>query len=251
MADITFQCPSCGNTIQVSEFIESPTLTCIQCRTVVPIPARQPEVSDQTRPRLTMRAPEEPAAQEPPPPKPRRSLFGGRRKARTGETASSLNTFQTVQAKMPSVRRRVRNRKVNAFLNKVVPWAAFVLMTLVFCWMRFWPGAVPPARLTILIESAGWALLVLHITVIVFAFGEDPFQGVLCALIPGYSLYFLFTQADQYILRALVAAMLIAFGWDTGIAIRKGWQGFYKTTNMWLQDTDSFQNSGPSKVKRK
>lgn len=249
MADIIFQCPACGNTIQVSEFIESPTLTCIKCKTVVPVPQRQPSESEQARPKLSIRPPEEPAPPPEPPPRRRRSLFG-RRSKESAQPQESLSTFQNVQAKMPSLKRRVRKRKFNAFANRILPWAAFVVMTLVFCWMRFWPGAVPASRLRPLIEGAGWALLLMHITVIVFAFGEDPFQGVLCALIPGYSLYFLFVQADQYLLRALVAALIIAFGWDTALAVRKGWQSFYKTTNMWLQDTDSFKSDIPVKIRK-
>lgn len=250
MSDIIFQCPACGNTIQVSEFIESQTLTCIKCKAVVPVPERQPEQSDQTRPKLSMRPPEEPAPPPETPPEQRRAFFGGRRKG-SAVVPQSASTFQTVQAKMPSLKRRVRKRKFNAFANRVLPWAAFVVMTLVFCWLRFWPGAMPASRLETLIEAAGWALLLMHVTIIVFAFGEDPFQGVLCALVPGYSLYFLLVQADQYMLRALVAALLIAFGWDTALAVRKGWQSFYKATNNWLQDTDSFKTDIPAKINQK
>lgn len=250
MSDILLQCPACGNTIQVSEFIESQTLTCMKCKAAVPVPERQPEESDRTRPKLSIRPAEEPAMPAEPPPKQRRS-FPGVWRGRSSEARQSADTLQTVQAKMPALKRRVRKRKFNAFANRVLPWAAFVVMTLVFCWMRFWPGAIPASRLKPLIEAAGWALLLMHVTVIVFAFGEDPFQGVLCALVPGYSLYFLLVQADQYMLRALVAALLIAFGWDTALAVRKGWQSFYKTTNMWLQDTDSFSTDIPAKINQK
>lgn len=237
MADIIITCPSCGNQIAVSEFVSAESLTCMKCKTSVPIPREMPAGTESARPRLQLHhdAPPPTPVQAPPPPR-KRSLFGAR-KHTPAKAASLGNTLGTVQASMPSIRRRVRKRRFSSWTNTVMPWIVFVILTLVFCYLRYWPKALPAARLDMLITGAIGALAFLHVSVIVYAFGEDPFHSVLCALIPGYSIYYLFTQADQFILRALAAALLIAFGVDTSIAIKNAWLSFYKTTNAFLEDS--------------
>lgn len=237
MADITIICGSCGNRISVSEFVEAEFLTCLKCKTAVPIPKEKPAGTEATRPKLSVKAdePAPPPAAAAPPEKKRRWL-GSRSKVHPAASLVSTSP-ETVQAKMPSYRRRVRQRRRHSWGSKAAPWILFIILTLVLVYLRYWPGALPQQQTLRLIHGSIAALALIHVTVIVYAFGEDPFQGVLCALIPFYTIYFLFTQADQYSLRAVAAALLIAFGWDTSIAIRETWLSFYRNTNAWLQDS--------------
>jgi hypothetical protein len=151
--------------------------------------------------------------------------------------ARPINKTETIIASMPKIRKRVRRKQYSSWANKFVPWILFVTLTLVFCYLRWIPGTMPSARLTMLIQGAVGALLFIHVSVVLFAFSEDSFHAILCAFIPGYSIYYLFSQLDQYIIRALTAALLIAFGLDTGQAIQSTWRSFYRTTNAWLQDS--------------
>lgn len=246
MSDITIVCHSCGNRITVSEFVSAVSLTCMKCKTAVPIPAAKPAGRETERPRLNVKAAEDIPPPPPATPPRRKPFFGARSKPE--RTATSLpETFGTVQASMPAIRRRVRQRRYSAFTHKVGPWITFILAAAVLSYLRYWPGALPAERLTLLVHGGVCALLLLHVTIIVFAFGEDPFQGVLCALIPGYTLYYLIAQSDQYLIRAIVLALMIAFGFDTALAIRTGWREFYHAANSWLRDTDYFRHEIPTK----
>lgn len=235
MADITITCGSCGNQITVSEYVSSDSLVCYNCKTSVPVPKRAPVES--SRPKLTVRVdtPPIPSPIAPPPVKKKWRLFGPRtpRQARPAVMSSSQDT---IAAKMPKIKKRARQTRYSAWSNKYMPWILFVILTLVLCYLRYIPDAMPAARLAMLIKGAIGALIFIHVTIIVYAFGEDAFTAVLCTIIPGYSVYYLFTQADQYILRALAAALLLAFGPDAGKAITKHWLAFYHTTNAWIQD---------------
>lgn len=236
MADITITCGSCGNQIAVSEFVSAESLICMQCKSSVPIPKQMPAGTESTRPKLSVRHDEPPPPPVQAPPMEQRGLFGFRKRAPV-KPAAAANTSGTVQASMPTIRRRVRQRRYNAWADKVMPWVVFVILTIVLGYLRYWPRALPAERLDMLITGAISALAFLHVSVIVYAFGEDPFHAVLCAIIPGYSAYYLFTQADQYTLRAVAGALLIVFGVDTSIAIKHGWLSFYNTTNAWLEDS--------------
>jgi hypothetical protein len=236
MADIIITCNACGNPISVSEFVSAEFLTCRKCKANVPVPKQMPAGPARPKPGCRVEEPPPPPTQPPAPPPRKRGLFGSRAPRKT-HPPGPLNNTETVIASMPKIRKRVRRKHYSSWANKFVPWILFVTLTLVFCYLRWIPGAMPSARLTMLIQGAVGALLFIHVSVVLFAFSEDSFHAILCAIIPGYSLYYLFSQLDQYIIRALTAALLIAFGLDTGQAIQSTWRSFYRTTNAWLQDS--------------
>jgi hypothetical protein len=136
-------------------------------------------------------------------------------------------------------KRRKRARKISTFEIKVLPWLTFFLILLVFGWMRYVPGVLAPDIHTMFIQGGVWALLLLHVSVIFLAFGDDVFSGILCFIIPGYSIYYLFTQADQILLRGLVAALMIVFGLDFAQAAGSFWNDVYYEVSRWIATTDT------------
>ena len=112
-------------------------------------------------------------------------------------------------------------------------------------WLRFWPGAVSAQHLPTVIQTGIWTLFGLHVVVVLYAFDDDPFHGVLSAILPGYSLYYLFVQADQFYLRSLVAALLLVFGWDASQAAQRVWRMAYHDISSWIQDTDTLKTTIP------
>lgn len=146
---------------------------------------------------------------------------------------------------LTSPKRRTARRRSSRVAHKVWPWVLFVLLTAVLAWVRYWPGAVSAQHLSTVILSGIWVLVGMHIVVVLYAFDDDSFHGVLCAILPGYSLYYLFAHADQFYVRSLVAALLIVFGWDTSLAIRKTWVATYYSVSSWIQDTDTLKKDLP------
>lgn len=225
MADITLTCAQCGNSITISEFVAAETLTCMRCKAQVPVPARS-EGAAPAQPKLRIAAPPPP----PPPPPPVAPP--------SGKAARRSN----VQQYLPKAKSRPqRARRASNFEVKVLPWLLFVVFTSVSAWLRYVPGVLSPDLHFALVQSGVWILLFLHISMVCYAFTDDAFFGVLCLIIPGYSIYYLFAQSDRMIIRAVAAALLIAFGWDALLAARAVWIDVYVSVSHWIATTDSIK----------
>lgn len=224
MADIVVTCVQCGNNITISEFVTAEAITCMKCKGQVPIPPREPAMpSAAGKIKLSIVKPPETAA---PPPK----------KFDKKKTKEDRN----VQQYLPQAGKKlIRARKVTTFEVKVLPWILFFVMLLIFGWMRYIPGALAPDIHPMFIEGGVWALLLLHFAVICLAFGDDSFCGILCVVVPGYSVYYLFTQADQMLLRGLAGALMIVFGLDFAIWAGSVWTDFYNAASNWIATTET------------
>ena len=230
MADITINCPSCGNSVTISEFVSAEFLVCFKCKGQIPVPARQQASNTVEKLRLggpKAQAPQKTESEVEPP--------------TAGELHSGDRRYSVTQNFFPDARKRVKRRKTNVFALRVMPWLIFVVLGAVFAWVRYSPGVLPKHQLDLVIQGGVWALVFLHLTVVAYAFSDEAFQGVLCLIIPGYSLYYLFVQSDQFMLRAVVAALMVGFGWDTAVATGKLWREFYVTANAFLADPDSIK----------
>lgn len=231
MADINIACPKCHNVITVSEFVDADFLTCMKCKAQVSVPGKVPEtvVSDQPKLRLTLK--KEPA---PPPPSP--APEKGRKRAKA-DAARDVRNY------MPKGGKARRARRVSTFEVAVLPWLVFVVLAVLLTWFRF----APPDLLNqyvapdLFVTCGIWALLFLHLSVVCLGFSDDAFQGLLCLIIPGYTLYYLFVQSDQMHLRAVVAALLLAFGWDAMIASKNLWNEIYINVSSWIATTETLK----------
>ena len=230
MADIIVTCKQCGNNITISEFVTAEMITCMKCKEQVPIPARQTDpATASSKLKLTLAKPAEPTHSPVPP-----ALFD-----RKTNKAISKNNVQQYLPK--GNKRRSRSRKISTFELKILPWLLFFVLLLVLGWLRFIPGALAPDTHQIFIQGGVWALLLMHVSVVCLAFGDDAFNGILCFIIPGYSVYYLFTQANQILLRGLVGALLIVFGWDFSNAAVSFWNEVYASISHWIATTDSIK----------
>ncbi|MEI6563158.1 MAG: hypothetical protein WCO42_02485 [bacterium] len=230
MADIILSCPQCGNAVTVSEFVSAESITCLKCKAQIQIPARQPTDPAAT-PKLRLavsKPPDPPSVASPAQP-------GKSRKAKT-MAESDVRKYLPKGGK-----RRARARTVSTFEIKVLPWLFFFLLLVILGWLRFIPSVLGPDSHATLIQGGVWAILLLHFGVTFLAFGDDTFSGILCMIIPGYSLYFLFVQSDKMLLRGLVAALLIVFGWDFTIAAENVWGELYTAVSHWIATTETIK----------
>lgn len=221
MADIILTCGQCGNQISVSEYIAAETIVCAKCKASVPVPRREPEAPVAKRLKL--------AAEMTPAPDP------------SAPTATAVgNDPSTYRQDMPDMRRgaRKRLRRRGSTAHLLWPWIVFLVLAGILCYLRFVPNAFD---VDTLIKGAIYALVILHFTVVTMAFADDSFSGVLCAIIPGYSLFYLFVQASEYYLRSVVAAILLAFGWDVSIALTSFMKETYVRVAYWIETTDTMK----------
>jgi hypothetical protein len=90
-----------------------------------------------------------------------------------------------------------------------------------------------------------WGMLALHVAIILYAFSDDGFDGVLCTIIPGYSFYYLFFRTNQYHLQVLLAAALLVFGKDASETIHRLWDRAYSDITCWIQGNETFKKDLP------
>jgi len=216
MADITLTCGTCGNRITISEYVEAEFMTCAKCRAKVTIPPKQTGAAAAARLKLApsmQPEPEVPAASATPP-------------ART--------QLDEVRQNMPFMRRRQKRPRRALSLGRVVAaYAVFAALAGGLLYLRLSP---PSGMRELLILGGLWALAIMHVSVIIGAFAEDAFHGILTVIIPGYTIFYLFVYSDRFFQRALAAALLVAFGLDAVSVIRHYSHDTYVSVSAWMQD---------------
>lgn len=217
MADILLRCEKCGNEFAVSEFVSAEFVICAKCKGQVKVPPRTPEQPLAARLRFATpkeETPPPPASETLPPADPRRKLLS--------------RQFR---------RRRIRRTPGRGHM--FWPWVLFVALVIFLGILRFYPGLIPAAQVDWLVKAGITGIMFCHAVVIAYAFMEDAFHGVLCAIVPGYSLYYVFFEMDQFYMRAVVAALLVVFGLDTADAIRRVALESYDGITRWMNNPDN------------
>jgi len=188
MADILVTCEQCGAETAVSEYVDPALATCRACGEKLNVPYAE------------MNAPRPPPQHQ-------------QEKPQTGPNPLERSTVAAANvAKARRSRVRKRKRVISWSPSVFTIWIIFVVGTLLLCLLRYWLFQESDRK--VLIHGGLVCMFVLHMTVVVDAFAEDILTGVLCLIVPGYSLFYLFTMCDSYILRLGVGVLMIPFGMD-------------------------------------
>ncbi|MDA0990195.1 MAG: hypothetical protein O3A51_05525 [Verrucomicrobia bacterium] len=127
--------------------------------------------------------------------------------------------------------------------NAKLSWVVFLLIGGGMYVLRY-KDVLSSKHLSMLIEYGPYLLLVIHISLILRAFQDSVFQGILALLIPLYSFYWLFVSSDDFMVRAVVAGLLVGIGMDSAI--------FYQEYGSRVfNDVHAFISSGGGEVKGK
>ncbi len=191
MSDVTLKCAHCGRQVVVSEFVDPESLKCPGCGEKLPFARRRDTRSTPT-------------------------LVSKRHYAEQDAT-------QDEQADV-AVRRRRRKRRGRApaifriaqfqFSEYALSWVVFLVLTPILVRLRF--GGVLTGESLDACKSFGMiGLGVIYLIVLLDAFRDEMFQGLLCLFIPPYTVYYLFFMSDSFSLRALLGAFVLSFGYDT------------------------------------
>ncbi|MDD5678701.1 MAG: hypothetical protein PHW60_12060 [Kiritimatiellae bacterium] len=217
MTDIQVTCPACGWPYTVSEFVEESGMACPACGQATVLPERQP---GKTGLKLQWRALPRPREQEV-----------------NADASGKANNAPAVPA--PPARHSantasdIHRSKVNA---PKVWMSVLIFMALAggLVYIRFfgsWPG-MPLATLK------GYGMLAIaaaYLFIIVLALRNNMFDGLLSIVIPLYPFYYLFVLSGAVYVRALVGALLVAFGYDSLLYLH-GWAaGVSGDVNHWIQ----------------
>ena len=82
-----------------------------------------------------------------------------------------------------------------------------------------------------------YVILVCHLIVVAFAFKEELFAGLLCLLLPGYSLYYMVARGGHAFFTALVCGLLVGLGEDTWEILKSSWTQYYNQLTRIIRGT--------------
>lgn len=137
---------------------------------------------------------------------------------RKRDTGDFLVTAQsTVTQRGPlrrSLRHQTKRKRARVYFAKhLLNWLLFAVLAGIMAYLRY-GGGLSPQNLALFRRFGPWVLLGFHLLVVLEAFRDSVFQGILCLIIPLYSVYYLFLLSDQFLLRSIVAGTLVGIGED-------------------------------------
>jgi ribosomal protein S27E len=209
MADIDIKCGKCGTVITVSEFADQSNLVCHKCGE----PLKKPDVpAVKTKPSVKkLSVAEQPAA------------------TAVDATSQEPTGWQVSQEALKASRPRGKGLPTHLIWSLLL----FLVLGSVMAYLRFCDGYL--AKNIPLIRTYGpITIITFHILILLKAFKDSVFQGILCLLIPLYSFYYLFTVSDDFYMRSVVAGILVGIGWDSGIVFNQWTQAVIKLVNDWI-----------------
>ena len=118
--------------------------------------------------------------------------------------------------------------------NLVASWIVFFVVGGISAFLRY-GGTSGTADITnIMMEYGKWVVLVIYLFIVLAAFKDAVFQGILALLIPFYGFYWLFFVSDAFMMRALVGGLLAGLGQDFCIWFNEVTQSTMVKVQTWI-----------------
>jgi hypothetical protein len=217
MADIRLHCNQCGTDTTVSEYADPESLSCSRCGVRLAFPTTSAKRSaEDLLPENLRRARQE-------------------AEARAAQNPTQPVSFREVLARVHKP--RLRRSRFLIFRDTIIGSLVFLLLGGLLVYLRFYGGLqrwAPDIPMETFKQIGAGALLFFHVVIVIDALTSDFLTGLFCFLIPGFSLYYLFSESDSFLLRAVVGALLIAFGWDFALIAYQLGQNAFHAINEWL-----------------
>jgi hypothetical protein len=190
MADINVTCAKCGHGQKVSEFVAQGAVSCTECGETLEIPTVD------FRSGLKVRAADGPD-------RPYLTSAAGparKKRRRSEELVPEGGTLEDVY------RTREKPKGMKAFAS----WVVFFVVAAFLVWMQMLVRD-NPSMLTTYNWVRGIIGGLVYLLVIVVAFEDHLWQGLLALVIPPYCLYYALIRLDAYFLRNIFLAVVVAF----------------------------------------
>ena len=118
--------------------------------------------------------------------------------------------------------------------NAKLSWVVFVLVAVVMYFLRY-GHLLSNEHHRMLVDYGPYSLLVLHLTLLIMAFQDSIYQGILALLVPLYSFYWLFIISDAFLLRAIVAGLLVGIGIDSLAFYQVWFNEIVRVVKIWIE----------------
>jgi hypothetical protein len=101
-------------------------------------------------------------------------------------------------------------------------------------WYLRYRAALPAPYDTWLTQYAPHAVIALHVIIVLTAFRDTVFQGILSLIIPFYSFFYIFLVSDAFYLRAMTAGVLVGTGLDAAVFFQHKANTTITVVNEWI-----------------
>ena len=241
MPDIKLTC-QCGREVTLSEYAKPESRICPSCGTAIAIPGT-PE-SDSRSTSSSVPSPAESDARASEPTSGDRAKPSLAKRPRTGKRKTVLPAdapVSTVRAEVVPSTRRVRRAQPTVFSAATISLLILLLVGIPLAWYRY-SGRMDPTTLESLFhmgyEWGPWALLIVHVLIIINAFHDEFFQGILSIMVPLYSFSYLYIRSDNHYLRVGFALFLILFAPGTYDGAADYANLIYHKASAWIGQYD-------------
>jgi hypothetical protein len=262
MADIEYTCTACAKPRVISEFADASRLKCAACGGTLqkagakaPAPIAQkgaeteiasqpPATADQaggSRLKLAKQQRELLEAEAEPPP-----VKGKQPK----EPPAAFKADDLLTPKTLELHPKVKTKRKGTS-HTLLALLLFVFIGALTGYLRYagdfeLPGSkhLPTQLITDLLMEYAWCgILLLNLVVALKAMTDDMFQGILCLLVPGWTVIYLLFISDNFYLRAIFFGCLVGIGQD-------GAAGLYDIAADAMNAISNFINTGGGDVRR-
>lgn len=127
---------------------------------------------------------------------------------------------------------RVSVSRTFVFYSRPLATVMFVLLGGL---MALWRYGLDPAFRTPLIDYGPWLALGLHVWIVLLAWRDDCFSGILCLLVPGYSIYYLFFKCERVFLMAFFAGLMVGVAEDTWYSLQELAGHYHRQWAGWIR----------------
>jgi hypothetical protein len=218
MADITLTCGACGASLTISEYAKPDNLTCLKCGKTIVMPGTVKESSERLLPEHVRQAKADAQAQK--------EARGDQEDVHLTDISKSIHV------------RRHRSVRTELIVPTLKAMVLFIILTATLGYIRFFEGYqlfLPAEELSTVQVGGFFAVLFFHVVIVVEAMTYNFTTGLLCLVVPGYSLYYLFTTSDSFWLRAIMLSVVIVFGYDFYVNAHEFAVSFVNFVNNWLE----------------
>lgn len=129
-----------------------------------------------------------------------------------------------------------RNRRGFHLPHTFWSWLVFLVLAGGLGYLRYGDAIqLTSAQKQMIGQYGALTILAFHFSVVLLAFKDNVFRGILSLLLPGYSFYYIFGVSDLFMLRAIAAGILVGIGEDSAIVIREYASHIFEVATNWIQ----------------
>lgn len=217
MPDISVTCPKCETVTTVSEFVDASAIACGSCGEKLAKP-----VIPSTKPAPTMR---------------RLKMKGVESDEDRLAKEDRVSQAQLRrQADDDAAAIRVAGDKKFHIGQGVLTWAVFLVVGGLMGAIKYGGILQPDYGLVEgMLADYGWIIIVaFYLLILLSAFRDTMFQGMLCLLIPPYTFYYLFMVSDDFYMRAVFGGLLVGIGEDAARVFGQQLTLLYAIVDQWI-----------------